>query len=34
LTIDDLVKSPKSVMPVLIRHPEHIEITGFRPSPE
>jgi len=31
---DGLVKSPKNVMPDLIRHPEHIEITGFRLPPE
>jgi hypothetical protein len=31
---DGLVKSPKTVMPDLIRHPELIEITGFRLSPE
>jgi hypothetical protein len=34
LNIDGLVKSPEFVMPDLIRHPEHTEITGFRPSPE
>ncbi|MEA1948689.1 MAG: hypothetical protein U9N83_15470 [Thermodesulfobacteriota bacterium] len=28
--IDELVKSPKTVMPDLIRHPEAIEFTGFR----
>jgi len=27
--VDGLVKSPKTVMPDLIRHPEHIEMTGF-----
>jgi hypothetical protein len=37
--IDGLVKSqisscPDFVMPDLIRHPEHTEITGFRLSPE
>ena len=32
--IDKLVKSPKTVMPDLIRHPEAIEFTGFRLSPE
>ncbi|WP_319523744.1 hypothetical protein [uncultured Desulfosarcina sp.] len=32
--VDGLVKSTKLVMPDLIRHPEHIEITGFRPAPE
>jgi hypothetical protein len=31
---DGLAKSNKFVMPDLIRHPEHIEITGFPPSPE
>ena len=31
---DNLVKSPKTVMPDLIRHPEVIEFTGFRLSPE
>jgi len=31
---DDFVKSPKFVMPDLIRHPESTEITGFRLSPE
>jgi len=32
--IDELVKSPLIVMPDLIRHPEHIDFTGFRRSPE
>jgi len=32
--IDDFVKSPKFVMPDLIRHPESTEITGFRLPPE
>ncbi len=32
--VDKLVKSPKTVMPDLIRHPEAIEFTGFRLSPE
>jgi len=32
--IDGLVKSPKTVMPDLIRHPEVLEFTGFRLSPE
>ena len=32
--IDGLVKSPKTVMPDLIRHPEVIGFTGFRLSPE
>ena len=31
---DGLVKSPRIVMPDLIRHPEPIEFTGFRLSPE
>jgi hypothetical protein len=31
---DGIVKSRQGVMPDLIRHPELIEITGFRPSPE
>jgi len=34
VTIDGLVKSPKTVMQVLIRHPEVIGFTGFRLSPE
>jgi hypothetical protein len=32
--LDEFVKSPEIVMPDLIRHPEHIEFTGFRLSPE
>ncbi|MEA1946204.1 MAG: hypothetical protein U9N83_02745 [Thermodesulfobacteriota bacterium] len=32
--IDEIVKSPKTVMPDLIRHPELIEFTGFRLSLE
>jgi hypothetical protein len=32
--IDDFVKSREFVMPDLIRHPEHPENNGFRPSPE
>ena len=32
--IDELVKSSKTVMPDLIRHPEVIGFTGFRLSPE
>jgi len=32
--IDGFAKSPRIVMPDLIRHPEHIELTGFRLSPE
>ena len=31
---DEFVKSPKTVMPHLIRHPELVEITGFRLSSE
>jgi hypothetical protein len=31
---DKLVKSLEIVMPDLIRHPERIEFTGFRLSPE
>jgi len=34
LLFDGFVKSPKFVMPDLIRHPESTEITGFRLSPE
>jgi len=34
IKFDGVVKSPKLVMPDLIRHPEHIENTGFRPTPE
>ncbi|XPS87478.1 uncharacterized protein Dvar_54960 [Desulfosarcina variabilis str. Montpellier] len=34
LSVDELVKSAWLVMPDLIRHPEHIEKTGFRPTPE
>jgi hypothetical protein len=33
-SFDGLVKSPKTVMPDLIRHPEVIGFTGFRLSPE
>jgi hypothetical protein len=32
--VDDLVKSFDIVMPDVIRHPEVIEFTGFRLSPE
>jgi len=32
--LDGFAKSPGLVMPDLIRHPEHIENTGFRPPPE
>jgi hypothetical protein len=31
---DGFVKSPQIVMPDLIRHPERVDITGFRLSPE
>jgi hypothetical protein len=31
---DSFVKSPQIVMPDLIRHPEGVDITGFRLSPE
>ena len=34
IDIDNLVKTSKTVMPDLIRHPEVIEFTGFRLSPE
>ncbi len=34
LLSDGLVKNAGLVMPDLIRHPEHIENTGFRPLPE
>jgi hypothetical protein len=34
IKFDGLVKSPKTVMPDLIRHPEVIGFTGFRLSPE
>jgi hypothetical protein len=32
--VDGFVKSLRIVMPDLIRHPEAIEFTGFRLSPE
>jgi hypothetical protein len=32
--IDAFVKNPQIVMPGLIRHPELVDITGFRLSPE
>jgi hypothetical protein len=32
--VDSAVKSPSAVMPDLIRHPEPLEFTGFRLSPE
>jgi len=31
---DEFLKSLPPVMPDLIRHPELIELTGFRPAPE
>jgi hypothetical protein len=31
---DGFVKGPQIVMPDLIRHPERVDITGFRLSPE
>ena len=31
---EELVKSPKTVIPDLIRYPEVVEFTGFRLSPE
>ena len=34
LSVDGLVKSPKTVIPGLTRYPEVIEFTGFRLSPE
>jgi hypothetical protein len=34
INTDELVKSLEIVMPDLIRHPERIEFTGFRLSPE
>jgi len=34
LKFDNLAKSLEIVMPDLIRHPERIEFTGFRLSPE
>ena len=34
LKLDNPVKSAEFVMPDLIRHPESIEVTGFRPTPE
>jgi len=32
--LDEVVKNPQIVMPDLIRHPEPIEFTGFRLSPD
>jgi hypothetical protein len=34
IIFDGFAKSPRIVMPDLIRHPEQIEFTGFRLSPE
>jgi hypothetical protein len=34
LFFDETVKSPLAVIPDLIRDPEVVEKTGFRPSPE
>ena len=34
LDFDSPVKSPSAAMPDLIRHPEPLEFTGFRLSPE
>jgi len=34
VNIDEFVKSAQFVMPDWVRYPEHIEITGFRLSPE
>jgi hypothetical protein len=34
LNSDDLEKIPQIVMPDLIRHPERVDITEFRLSPE
>ncbi|MGD8210312.1 MAG: hypothetical protein PVF32_10655, partial [Desulfobacterales bacterium] len=34
LKFDGFLKSPQIVMPDLIRHPERVDITGFRLSPE
>jgi hypothetical protein len=34
IKVDGFAKTPPIVMPDLIRHPEAIEFTGFRPSPE
>jgi hypothetical protein len=34
MKVDELVKSPKTLMPDLIRHPELVEFTGFQLSPE
>jgi hypothetical protein len=34
INLDLIVKSLKTVMPDLIRHPEVLEFTGFRLSPE
>jgi len=34
LNFDELAKNAALVMPDLIRHPELIEMPGFRPAPE
>jgi hypothetical protein len=34
ISVDEIVKSPLAVIPDLIRDPEVVEITGFRPTPE
>jgi len=34
MKVDELVKSPKTLMPDLIRHPELVEFTSFQLSPE
>ncbi|MBW1765525.1 MAG: hypothetical protein JRJ65_00560 [Deltaproteobacteria bacterium] len=34
MKIDELVKSLLTVMPDLIRHPEHIDFTGFSDKSE
>jgi len=34
INFDELVKSPLFVIPDLIRHPEAVDFTGFRLSPE
>jgi hypothetical protein len=34
INVDGFVKSPRSVMLDLIRHPDAIEFTGVRRSPE
>ena len=34
VNVDGFVKSPKTVIPDLIRYPEVVEFTGFRLPPE